>query len=233
MHIDSFVSRSGRWSRREIARMIDAGRVTLNGKACSQKCWVDDDDLVLVDGMPLPARPPFVYLAFNKPRGITCTAHPAVDGNIISFIGYPERIFPIGRLDKDSEGLILLTNDGSIVNPLMKMEFKKEKEYTVTVNRAVSPLLLAGIQKGGINIRGKTTSPCKAVQTADQTISIILTQGLNRQIRRMCSAYDYRVQSLKRTRIGPICLHDLPIGKYRPLTSDEIQLLKIGSSESQ
>ncbi|PPA69849.1 pseudouridine synthase [Jeotgalibacillus proteolyticus] len=228
MHIQSYISKSGFCSRRESARMAHAGRITINGEVCDSKARVEQGDEVRIDGNLLPAPPPPVYLAFNKPRGITCTAQSSIEGNIIDFIDYHERIFPVGRLDKDSEGLILLTNDGSIVNPLLKKEFSKEKEYMVTVNRPITPLLVEGIQQGGISIRGKMTSPCKAVQIDDFTMSITLTQGLNRQIRRMCRTYDFTVQSLKRIRIGSLLLDDLPSGRLRELSRKELdQLLKV------
>lgn len=203
-------------------RLIEAGRITVNGVLCTPNQSIQEDDDVRIDGKPLPSPPAPIYLAFNKPRGITCTAQPSIEGNIIDFIQYPERIFPIGRLDKDSEGLILLTNDGSIVNPLMRKEFQHEKEYIVTVNRTITPLLIEGIQQGGINIRGKIASPCTVIQLDDRTFSITLTQGLNRQIRRMCRTFDYTVQTLKRVRIKGIYLNDLPIGHWRSLTEKEI-----------
>ncbi|MEW9500989.1 pseudouridine synthase [Jeotgalibacillus marinus] len=225
MHIHSFVSKSGVCSRRETVRLIKAGRITVNGVLCTPNQSIQEDDDVRIDGNPLPGKPAPIYLAFNKPRGITCTAQPSIEGNIIDFIQYPERIFPIGRLDKDSEGLILLTNDGSIVNPLMREEFQHEKEYIVTVNRTITPLLIEGIQQGEINIRGKITSPCTAIQLDDRTFSITLTQGLNRQIRRMCRTFDYTVQTLKRIRIKEIHLNDLPMGHWRSLTEKEMKLL--------
>ena len=226
MHIHSFISRSGFCSRRETIRLIDAGKITVNGILCTQTQHVTETDEVRVDGERLPPAPLPVYLAFNKPRGITCTAQPSIEGNIIDVIDYPARIFPIGRLDKDSEGLIFLTNDGSIVNPLMKQQFQQEKEYIVTVDRPISSLFLKGIARGGINIRGKLSSPCSAFQIDDVTFSIVLTQGLNRQIRRMCRTFGYTVQTLKRIRIKEIYLDDLPQGLWRPLTEKEIEQLK-------
>jgi len=229
MHIHSFVSKSGFCSRRETIRLIKEGRITVNGQPCTSNQQVHEHDVVRIDGQPLPATPEPVYLAFHKPRGITCTSQSSIEGNIIDYLDYPERIFAVGRLDKDSEGLILLTNDGSIVNPLMKEEFKREKEYRVTVNRVISPLLIEGIAQGGIHIRGKQTSPCLIKQLDDYTMSITLTQGLNRQIRRMCRAFDYTVDTLTRTRIGSIYLHDLPKGYFRELKQSEIDELKKSS----
>lgn len=227
MHIHTFISRTGYCSRKETIRLIEAGRVTVNGVLCSPKQQVEAGDEVRIDGKRLPDPPLPVYLAFHKPRGVTCTAQPEVKDNIIDYINYPERIFPVGRLDKDSEGLILLTNDGSIVNPMMKKEFHHEKEYVVTVDRPISAMLVDGIQKGGINIRGVLTSPCQASQADDFTLAITLTQGLNRQIRRMCRTFGYTVQTLKRVRIGSIHLEDLPVvGQWRHLDQEEIYQLK-------
>ncbi|TDL31714.1 pseudouridine synthase [Jeotgalibacillus sp. S-D1] len=226
MHIHTFISRTGYCSRRETIRLIEAGRVTINGVPCTSKQQVEAEDEIRIDGKRLPDTPLPVYLAYNKPRGVTCTAQPNVKDNIIDYINYPERIFPVGRLDKDSEGLILLTNDGSIVNPLMKKEFHREKEYIVTVDRPISAMLIQGIQEGGINIRGTLTSPCQALQLDDYTLAITLTQGLNRQIRRMCRTFDYTVQTLKRIRIGSIHLENLAVGQWRHLNHDEIHQLK-------
>jgi 23S rRNA pseudouridine2604 synthase len=165
-----------------------------------------------------------VYIALNKPRGITCTTERHVAGNIVDLVGHRERIFPIGRLDKDSEGLILLTNNGDIVNEILRVENGHEKEYLVTVERPVSATFLAMLA-GGVKIGGEKTKPCVVTQTGPAAFRIVLTQGLNRQIRRMCSALGYRVQSLKRVRIMHIRLGTLESGRWRDLTDAEIRPL--------
>ena len=162
-----------------------------------------------------------IYIALNKPVGITCTTEPDVADNIIEFIGHAERIFPVGRLDKDSEGLILLTNDGDIVNEILRAENNHEKEYLVTVNRPITDLSLYMLA-GGVRIMGVMTKPCRAARAGESSFRIILTQGLNRQIRRMCSALGYRVQRLQRVRIMNIELGDLQAGEWRYLTDAEV-----------
>jgi 23S rRNA pseudouridine2604 synthase len=163
-----------------------------------------------------------VYLALNKPIGIECTTDRDVAGNIVDFVGYPERIFPIGRLDKDSEGLILLTNDGDIVNTILRAENEHEKEYIVAVDRPLTPAFLAGMA-AGVPILDTVTNPCKVTQVGKNTFRIVLTQGLNRQIRRMCEHFDYRVRRLQRVRIMHVHLGTLPVGKWRELTAIELR----------
>ncbi|KIL49485.1 pseudouridine synthase [Jeotgalibacillus soli] len=226
MHIHTYISKTGYCSRRETIRLLKAERITVNGEICASNQQVDEGDDVRIDGHPLPIIKKFVYLILNKPRGIICTSQQNIENNIIDFVGYPERIFAIGRLDKESEGLILLSNDGSIVNPLMKTEHAKEKEYVVTVDRPVTDQLIEGIREGGIDIKGKKTSPCTVEQLSETAFRIILTQGLNRQIRRMCRTFGFTVQSLKRVRIMDIYLNDLPIGKWRHLSDAEVKQLK-------
>jgi 23S rRNA pseudouridine2604 synthase len=177
-----------------------------------------------VDGKPLPERRRAVYLALNKPRGVTCTTERDVPGNIVDFVGHPERIFPIGRLDKDSEGLILLTNDGDVVNEILRVERGHEKEYLVTVDRPVTDTFLS-MMAAGVRIGGEKTRPATVTRAGRDQFRIVLTQGLNRQIRRMCSALGWRVRALKRVRIMHIRLGTLPTGRWRDLTEAEIRPL--------
>jgi 23S rRNA pseudouridine2604 synthase len=179
-----------------------------------------------VDGKPLRARPALVYIALNKPVGITCTSEPHIKDNIVDFVGHKERIFPIGRLDKDSEGLILLTNDGDVVNDILRVENAHEKEYIVTVDKPITDAFIKGMSNG-VRILGSMTKRCKVIKMDDKTFRIVLTQGLNRQIRRMCAAFDYRVVKLKRIRIMHIELGDLKKGQWRNLTDDEIARFKL------
>jgi 23S rRNA pseudouridine2604 synthase len=195
--------------------------VTCNGVTAVLGTKVDAGDDVRVDGQPLGARKKHVYLALNKPVGITCTSEAHVDRNIIELVGHSERIFPVGRLDKDSEGLILLTNDGDIVNEILRAEHDNEKEYIVTVDRAITEMSL-NIMAGGVRIMGEMTRPCRVLRVNQQTFRIILTQGLNRQIRRMCSALGYQVRRLQRVRIMHIHLGRMGVGKWRNLSAAEL-----------
>ena len=221
MRINKFISESGVCSRREADRWIAAGRVTCNGRPATLGTPVEPGDDVRVDGVPLRERRPAVYIALNKPVGITSTTEPGVAGNIVELVGHAERIFPVGRLDKDSEGLILLTNDGDIVNEILRVENAHEKEYVVEVDRPITPMTLA-IMRSGVRILGQMTRPCRAERIDDRRFRIVLTQGLNRQIRRMCSALGYHVQRLRRVRISNILLGDLRPGAWRPLTAAEL-----------
>ena len=226
MRINKFLAESGACSRREADAWIAAGRVTVNGVAAELGTRVAEDDQVAVDGRPIDAKPRRVYLALNKPVGVECTTDRDVPGNIVDFVGHRERIFPIGRLDKDSEGLILLTNDGDVVNHVLRAENAHEKEYVVAVDRPLTPEFLAGMA-GGVPILGTVTNPCRVSQVGRNTFRIVLTQGMNRQIRRMCEHFDYTVRRLQRVRIMHIRLGELPIGKWRNLTSEEVRgLLK-------
>jgi 23S rRNA pseudouridine2604 synthase len=220
MRLNKHISESGIASRREADAWIAAGRVTVNGRPAGLGTQVAPGDRVQVDGRDLPARNADVYLALNKPPGITCTTERDVAGNIVDFVGHRERIFPIGRLDKDSEGLILLTNNGDIVNEILRAEHGHEKEYLVTVERPVTETFLA-MMAAGVRIGGEKTRPCVVTRAGPATFRIVLTQGLNRQIRRMCSALGYRVQHLKRVRIMHIRLGTLPTGRWRDLTAAE------------
>jgi 23S rRNA pseudouridine2604 synthase len=224
VRLNKFLSESGACSRREADAWIEAGRVQVNGATAVLGTQVADGDEVLLDGRPVAARPQRVYLALNKPIGIECTTDRDVPDNIVDFVAHRERIFPIGRLDKESEGLILLTNDGDIVNRVLRAEHEHEKEYIVSVDRPLTADFLAGMANG-VPILGTVTNPCKVRQVGRNTFRIVLTQGLNRQIRRMCEHFDYTVRRLQRVRIMHIHLGDLPVGKWRPLTDAEVRPL--------
>jgi 23S rRNA pseudouridine2604 synthase len=224
VRLNKFLSETGVCSRREADAWIEAGRVQVNGVTAVLGTQVAEGDEVLLDGRPVAKRPQRVYLALNKPVGIECTTDRSVPGNIVDFVAYRERIFPIGRLDKDSEGLILLTNDGDIVNRVLRAEHGHEKEYIVSVDRPLTPEFLEGMARG-VPILGTVTNPAKVRQVGRNTFRIVLTQGLNRQIRRMCEHFDYTVRRLQRVRIMHIHLGDLPVGKWRPLTEAEVRPL--------
>ncbi|MBP1176203.1 pseudouridine synthase [Paenibacillus sp. OT2-17] len=225
MRINKYISETGFCSRRETNRLIAAGRITINGNVCEAGAEVELQDIVLIDGevIPLNSSEP-VYLALNKPIGIVCTAAEQVAGNIISYVNYPSRIFAIGRLDKASEGLILLTNDGSIVNQMMRSEHGHEKEYIVTVDKPVTNEFMQAMSRG-VEILNVITKPCKVDRTSEYEFRIILTQGLNLQIRRMCKALGYRVLKLERVRIMNITLDHLERGQWRHLEREELELL--------
>jgi 23S rRNA pseudouridine2604 synthase len=226
MRLNKFISESGRCSRREADEWLADGRVTVNGRIAGLGDVVETDDEVRVDGDLVRSRQSAgaksrVYIALYKPRGITCTTESDVENNIVDFVDYPERIFPIGRLDKDSEGLILLTNDGDIVNRLLRVENRHEKEYVVTVNRAITPEFVARMSRG-VDIGEQVTRPCKVQRLSKFTFRIVLTQGLNRQIRRMCEAQGMWVRSLVRVRIVNLRLGHLKPGQWRKLTPEEV-----------
>jgi len=233
--LNKYLSEAGHCSRREADRLIDAGRVTINDVVPEMGTKVAPEDIVKVDGEVIGSRKEdFVYLAFNKPVGIVCTTDTRVEkDNIIDFINYPKRIFPIGRLDKPSEGLILLTDDGDIVNKILRASNNHEKEYIVTVDQPISQTFVERMA-GGIYIEdlGKRTKKCEVKKIDKFTFNIILTQGLNRQIRRMCEYLNYEVQTLKRVRIMNIKL-DTPVGKYRELSKEEFKTLSELISESK
>ena len=222
VRINKYFSEAGYCSRRKADKYIEQKRVTINGEVAEMGSKVSSDDVVRLDGKVIAAKENKpVYLAFNKPRGIVCTTDTHREkNNIIDYINYPERIFPIGRLDKDSEGLILLTNDGDIVNKILRAGNNHEKEYLVTVKQ---PITKSFIQKmsSGVPVLDTVTRKCFVEQTDRFSFRIILTQGLNRQIRRMCEYLDYRVTRLERYRIMNIHL-DVPVGKWRHLTKREL-----------
>ena len=222
--LNKYLSEVGYCSRREADRLIDAGRVTVNGQVPELGLKVSSKDAIKVDGKSISGpKEDFVYLAFNKPVGIVCTTDTRVEkDNIIDFINYPKRIFPIGRLDKPSEGLIFLTDDGDIVNKILRASNHHEKEYIVTVDKTISQTFISRMSSGvPLEELGKTTRPCQVEKIDPTTFKIILTQGLNRQIRRMCEYLGYEVQSLKRIRIMNISL-DVPVGTYREFTKEEL-----------
>ena len=224
MRLNKFLSETGLCSRREADAWIESGRVRVNGTTAVLGTQVSDGDEVQLDGQPVFRKPERVYLALNKPLGIECTTDRSVPGNIVDFVGHRERVFPIGRLDKDSEGLILLTNDGDIVNRVLRAEHEHEKEYIVSVDRPLTPEFLEGMAHG-VPILDTVTNACKVRQVGRNTFRIVLTQGLNRQIRRMCEHFDYTVRRLQRVRIMHIQLGDLPLGKWRNLTTAEVRPL--------
>ena len=222
MRLNKYISETGVASRREADAWIEAGRVSINGSVASLGAQVNDGDVVCVDGRPVGAAKKHVYIALNKPVGITSTTERDVHGNIVDLVNYPERIFPIGRLDRDSEGLILLTNNGDIVNEILRSENEHEKEYIVTVDRAVTEIFLNGMASG-VRMLGTVTKPCKVKRVDARTFRIILTQGLNRQIRRMCSFFGYKVVRLQRVRIINVTLAGLRPGQWRKLTLAEVR----------
>ena len=222
MRLNKFLAESGVCSRREADGWIEAGRVTVNGARAVLGLQVTAEDEVRVDGRAIGGRPERVYLALNKPVGIECTTDRDVPGNIVDFVAYPERIFPVGRLDKDSEGLILLTNDGDIVNRILRAEHEHEKEYLVSVDRPLTRAFLDGMASG-VPILDTVTNPCRLTQIGRNTFRIVLTQGLNRQIRRMCEHFGYTVRRLQRVRIMNVQLGSLPVGHWRRLTETEVR----------
>lgn len=222
MRLNKFISETGICSRRQADQWIAEGRVKVNGQAAELGTQVGEGDRVEVDGKPVESRNATVYLAFHKPVGITCTTERHVSGNIIDFIGHPQRIFPIGRLDKDSEGLILLTNNGDIVNEILRSENNHEKEYVVTVDGLLTDEFLQGMA-GGVEILGVRTKPCRVRRIGRNVFGIVLTQGLNRQIRRMCAVFGYQVRRLQRVRIVNVRLDGIKVGQWRNLTAEELR----------
>ncbi|MCL4113961.1 UNVERIFIED_CONTAM: hypothetical protein GTU68_035264, partial [Idotea baltica] len=222
--LNKYISSTGICSRREADKWIESGRVSINNQIAKKGNRVFPGDKVIVDGQEIGSKPKQVYLALHKPPGVTCTTDRGDKDNIIDFVNYPKRIFPIGRLDKASSGLILLTNDGDIVNQILREENNHEKEYIVVVDKPITAQFLRHMA-GGIPILGTVTKKCKIERLQKSVFKIILTQGLNRQIRRMCEYLDYRVVSLKRIRVLNIELKDLATGKHRSLTKDELTKL--------
>ena len=224
MRINKPVSNLGFCSRKETNRLIEDNRITVNGKSCEPGQWIEAEDIIFIDNKPIPVIDK-IYIALNKPVGITCTSAKEVQHNIISFINYPEYIFPVGRLDKASQGLILITNDGDLANKILGSENGNEKEYIVTVNKPFEIFFLDGMAKG-VKLGKVKTKPCKVERVSADTFRIILTQGLNKQIRRMCKAFGYKVIRLERIRIINIKIQGLAIGKWRNLTEEEVIELK-------
>lgn len=220
--LNKAISETGFCSRREADRLIDSGKVKVNGEVVGLGVQVTEADRIEVDGQLITKEVPNIYLAFHKPVGITCTTDTSKKDNIVDFINFPERIFPIGRLDKPSEGLIFMTNDGDIVNKILRAGNQHEKEYIVNVNRKINQAFIRQMSNG-VPILDTVTKKCRVERINDFTFRIILTQGLNRQIRRMCSHLGYEVTRLKRVRIMNIELGNLKRGKYRHFTSDELK----------
>ncbi|MEC4089009.1 23S rRNA pseudouridine(2604) synthase RluF [Pseudoalteromonas rubra] len=233
--LNKYISETGFCSRREADTLISDGRVSVNGQIAEMGLKVSDADTILVDNKPLKAKPKRVYIAYNKPVGVTCTTERKIKSNIVSAIQYPERIFPIGRLDRPSEGLIFLTNEGDIVNKILRAGNNHEKEYVVTVNKPVTDAFIKGM-RSGVPILGTVTKKCFVKKTGARQFTIVLTQGLNRQIRRMCEYFDFEVQTLKRVRIMNVNLNGLRPGQWRHLSESEMAEINAsieGSSKTE
>jgi 23S rRNA pseudouridine2604 synthase len=231
MRLNKFISSSGLCSRRKVDVLIKEGKVTVNDEKISLGHVMSEGDRVEVDGQLIKAKENDIYLMLNKPTGVTCTAASRIEGNIIDFVNYPERIFPVGRLDKQSEGLILLTNDGSIVNELLLEENNNEKDYMVTIDKKITAAFIEEMASGVeiYNPRKKgnvLTKPCKVIKIDDNCFKITLSQGLNRQIRRMCRRFQINVTRLQRVRIKELPLGALALGQWRQLTEEEVAGLK-------
>ena len=227
IRINKFLSEAGVCSRREADRQIEAQNVTIDGRIAVTGDRVLPGQTVLFCGKPVTKEEEMILLAFHKPVGIVCTAEKREKNNVIDYINYPKRIYPVGRLDKDSEGLLLLTNNGDIVNKMMRAGNRHEKEYIVTVNKPVTDFFVRGRSVGVPLVElGTTTRPCRVEKIGKKQFRIVLTQGLNRQIRRMCEYFGYRVEKLVRVRIMNIRLGDLPVGTYRNITEEEYAQLK-------
>ena len=234
--LNKYIAQSGICSRREADRFIENGQVKINRKKASFEDRVHPGDVVMVNGRIIEAEEaePFVLIAFNKPEGIVSTTDSAERGNIVSYINYPTRIFPIGRLDKDSKGLIFLTNDGDIVNKILRAGNNHEKEYIVTVDKPIDDDFIFKMGDG-VPILGMKTKKCKVEKISSHSFKIILVQGLNRQIRRMCEHFNYQVKKLERVRIMHITLGSLPLGEFRAIEGDELKKLQklISNSSSE
>ncbi|MCB2312869.1 pseudouridine synthase [Clostridium tagluense] len=226
MRINKLLSNHGICSRTDANRLIAENRIIVNGKLATPGQWVEEEDIILIDNEPIPVKDK-IYVALNKPVGITCTAEKTVQSNIIDFINYPEYIFPVGRLDKASQGLILMTNDGDLANKILESENEHEKEYIVRVNKPFDDLFIKGMSEG-VEICTVITRPCKISRVSVDTFSIILTQGLNKQIRRMSSVFGYKVVRLERIRIMDIKIEGIDNGNWRYLTDKEVIELKNG-----
>lgn len=223
MRINKLLSNYGYCSRKEVSRLIEDKRIMVNGKLCEQGQWVEESDDILLGGEKVKQKER-VYIALNKPRGIVCTSSREIKDNIIDFLNYDEYVFPVGRLDKDSEGLILMTNDGELANKILSSENYHEKEYIVTLDKDFDDDFIYKMSNG-VNILGTVTRPCKLTRIDNNIFKIILTQGLNRQIRRMCKTLGYNVTKLERIRIVNILSDGIEPGKWRELTKEEIEEL--------
>lgn len=232
INLNKYISSTGICSRREADRWIADGRVTINDMPTKLGNRVEEGDVVKVDGKPLQTKPKALYIALNKPVGIVCTTDKKEPKNIVDFIGHKERLFPIGRLDKPSEGLIFLTNDGDIVNKILRAGNQHEKEYIVSVDKRITEQFMRKMRHG-VPILGTVTKKCKVEKINDRTFKIILVQGLNRQIRRMCEYLDYKVIKLKRIRIMNVKLGRLKLGDWRELSTDEMKMIQQSVSDSR
>ncbi|MDR5586763.1 MULTISPECIES: pseudouridine synthase [Clostridium] len=224
MRINKLFSNLGICSRKDTSKLIEENRIIVNGIPCIQGQWVELEDEILLDNKTLPIKKK-IYIALNKPVGVTCTAADEVENNIINFMDYPEYIFPVGRLDKASQGLILLTNDGDLANNILESENEHEKEYIVTLDRPFNNEFILGMTSG-VEICNVKTRHCKVRRISEDTFNIVLTQGLNKQIRRMSKVFGYNVKKLERIRILNIELGNLEYGKWRYLLEEEIEGLK-------
>ncbi|MCL4109851.1 UNVERIFIED_CONTAM: hypothetical protein GTU68_028760 [Idotea baltica] len=231
--LNKYISATGYCSRREADRLLEQGRVMLNGEIARKGNRVVEGDEVIVDGSYIKSNPKKVFIAYNKPVGIVCTTDLSEKKNIINQIKHKQRLFPIGRLDKPSQGLIFLTNDGDIVNKILRAGNNHDKEYIVSVNKPITPAFIRKMG-AGIPILGTVTKKCQVEQINENTFRIVLTQGLNRQIRRMAEFLDYKVSKLKRTRIMNVSLGNMEIGAWRNLTEKELsQLIELSNSSSK
>ena len=221
VRLNKYISETGFCSRREADKLIEQGRVKIDGLKATTGMKVSKGQSVSIDGKPLKFENELVYIALNKPVGITCTTESKIKGNIVDFINHEKRIFPIGRLDKDSQGLIFMTNDGDIVNKILRAGNNHEKEYIVTVNKPITHEFIKGMSNG-VPILGTVTKKCLVKKESKNSFRIILTQGLNRQIRRMCEYFGYEVKKLERIRIMNVSLGNLKIGSWRYLTKKEL-----------
>lgn len=234
IRINKFFTEQGLCSRREADRLVESGVVTVNGQVAKLGDRVSPADVIARDGQVIPWGTPPIYIKYHKPVGVTTTSEPHVERNIIAEIGHPKRIFPIGRLDKDSSGLILLTNDGNIVNEILRVEFGHEREYVVEVDRPFDQAFLDRMSQGVV-ILGSKTNPCQTTRLGRHRFRIVLTEGRNRQIRRMCQALGYRVTTLHRVRIMHIEVKGLGVGVWKELTKGEREALleAVGRSTSR
>lgn len=224
MRINKLMSNAGICSRKETNRLVEAGRIKVNGEICTLGKWVEWSDEILFDGKPVKKKED-IYILLNKPPGIICSADSSLGNNIIDYLDYSEYVFPVGRLDKESEGLMFMTNDGELANKVLSADYEHEKEYIVTLDKPYDDLFLETLSKG-VEIFGIQTRPCKVEPINESTFNIILSQGINRQIRKMCKKYGYNVIKLKRIRIVNLKLEGLEDKKWRFATAEEIKKLR-------